>query len=129
MLQTAASLHGIDELRGRNRFWQAGSGPVGVCQSFDVFFVIASNDEYRKILAARADCTEQGQSVRPGFKVDHNQVEISADAADNLQRIAGTVGEVTDATGLGKRLGNRILQRRVVRQQKYKNCLHAARLH
>ena len=129
MLQTAASLHGIDELRGRNRFWQASGGPVGVCYRFDMFSIIASNHDNPQVFPKHAERTKQGHPVRSGLEVDHGEIQIATDSADNFKRIAGTVCEVTDATGLGKRLGNRILQRRVVRQQKYKNCLHAARFH
>jgi hypothetical protein len=64
--------------------------------------------------------------MRAGLKINHGQIESTANAADDLQRIIGAVSQVAKATGSEEDTRDAILQLRVVRQEKYEWSLHAA---
>jgi hypothetical protein len=123
-----ALVHGLSDLRWRNRLRQTRHRAIGISQRFDMFFVIVANDDNWKILATRADCAEQCHSMRPWLEVDYGKIEVATGATHNLQRLACAVSEVTETTGLHQDIRDGILQLWIIRQKKYL-CLHAHRVH
>ena len=118
----------IDEFgnpRGCHRLRQTRLRPNRQGERLDLFFVVMSHDDDGKILAAGANCTEQSQSIRPGFEIDHRQIEIPAEAGDNLERVVRAVCEMTVTAVLQQHLRHRILQLGIVRQKKNNWSLRA----
>ena len=128
-LRAAALLHRLRELRCRDGFGKAHGSAVGVGQGFDVFVAGAGKHNHGKGPSTAVNGADQGQSMRPVFAINHSQIQILANCADQIQDIVRAVRAVAEASRFQKDLSHAFFNALVVRQESYDGCLHAPRIH
>lgn len=94
-----ALLHRLRELRGRDGFGKANGSAVRVGYGFDVLFVRTRNHDDGKSLPTCANGTDQGQSMRSVFTINHSQIQTLANCADQIQDIVCALRAVAEASG------------------------------
>ena len=68
-----------------------------------MFFARASNHDHGKGFTTAVNDTDQGESMRPVLAIDHREIKILADCADQIQQIAW----ICEPSGSGPPVSNR----------------------